>query len=201
MPRITSRRYQRRVMVAMAAYIACMLLAWPLAHTAASLSMKILLALMPVVPMLYVIGAMAQRIRDSDELEQRTHLVALGLATAVVGALSLVGGFLAAARLWRADGSILTWVFPAMLFCYGITRWWLSRRYGQGLSCDDESGVPLYVRFLLAAAALAALVWLNWRSLDAAGEGWLVGMPLAFALIGALLGMARWRRRQRRGDA
>lgn len=88
MPRITSRRYQRRVMVAMAAYIACMLLAWPLAHTAASLSMKILLALMPVVPMLYVIGAMAQRIRDSDELEQRTHLVALGLATAVVGALS-----------------------------------------------------------------------------------------------------------------
>lgn len=201
MPRITSRRYQRRVMVAMAAYIACMLLAWPLAHTAASLPMKILLALMPVVPMLYVIGAMAQRIRDSDELEQRTHLVALGLATAVVGALSLVGGFLAAAQLWRADGSILTWIFPATLFCYGTTRWWLSRRYGPGLPCDDESGVPLYVRFLLAAVVMAALAWLSWRSMDEVRTGWLMGMTLAFALIGALLGMLRWRRRHRREDA
>ena len=106
MPRFQYKHYQRRLMLAMTGYVGFMLLVWPLARTVTSLPLKVLLALAPVLPMFYVIWLMARRIRDSDELEQRTHLIALGVATAAVGALSLVGGFLASAQVVQLDGSI-----------------------------------------------------------------------------------------------
>jgi hypothetical protein len=195
MPRFTEKQYQRRSMLAMTAYIAVMLGVWPLVRTATGLPLKMALALAPVVPMLYVIGLMARRIRDSDELEQRTHLVALGAATGLVGALSMIGGFLASAQVWRLDGSILIWVFPAMVSCYGLTRWWVARRYGVSLSCDDESRMPLYQRFLLLAIVLGVpTLWFR-RSLEDGSFGTLCGMVVGSAVLGLVFGVARWRRR------
>jgi len=97
MPRSIEKLYRQRLMLAMAIYIGVMLLAWPLVRTTDSLSLKVVLALAPVLPMLYVVWLMVRRVWHSDELEQRTHLIALGASTVVVGVLSLVGGFLAAA--------------------------------------------------------------------------------------------------------
>ena len=195
MPRLSDKQYQRQSMLAMAAYVAVMLGVWPLVRTVTGLPLKMLLALAPVLPMLYMIGLMARRIRDSDELEQRTHLIALGAATGLVGALSMIGGFLASARVWPVDGTILIWVFPALMFCYGFTRWWVARRYGVSLSCDDESRVPLYQRFLLMAAMLGVAAWWFRRSLDGSSLGTLCGIAVGFAVLGLVLGIARWRRR------
>ena len=99
MSRFSSNRYNRRVMVAMALYTAFMLLVWPLIQTVHSVPLKVLLAIAPLIPMVYVIALMGQRIRDSDELQQRTHLIGLGMATGVIAVLSLLGGFLAIAKL------------------------------------------------------------------------------------------------------
>lgn len=201
MSRFPYRQYQRHLMLAMTVYVGCMLLVWPMARTVNALPLKLLLALAPVVPMLYVIGLMARRIRDSDELEQRTHLVALGVATVVVGVLSLVGGFLASAQVVQLDGSILIWVFPLMMFCYGATRWWVARRYGATLSCNDESGVPTYLRFLLVSIVLAVIAVGCWRSLDDGGRGLLCGMSGGLAVLAMMLGISRRRaRRQSAGE-
>ncbi|WP_426701125.1 hypothetical protein ACPPVV_17410 [Rhodanobacter sp. Col0626] len=199
MPRFRYKHYQQRLMLAMTVYVAFMLLVWPLVRTTTSVPLKLLLALAPVVPMLYVIGLMVRRIRDSDELEQRTHLIALGVATAVVGTLSLVGGFLASAQVLQMDGSILIWVFPLLMFCYGTTRWWVAQRYGISLSCSDENGVPMYLRFLLVAIVMAAIAAVCWRSLDDGGRGVLCGMSSSFVLIAAALAAARRHARRHQG--
>lgn len=200
MTRLSCKKYQRRSMLAMTAYVAVMLGVWPLVRTVTGLPLKVLLALAPVLPMLYMIGLMARRIRDSDEMEQRMHLIALGAATGIVGALNMIGGFLASARVWQLDGTILIWVFPALMFCYGLTRWWVARRYGVSLACDGESRVPLYLRFLLMAIATGvAALWFR-RSLDDGGLGTLCGMTAGFAILGVVFGIARWRGRSHRGE-
>ncbi|GLQ48190.1 hypothetical protein GCM10007862_32410 [Dyella lipolytica] len=198
MTRFTEKQYQWRVLVAMAIYSGFMLIAWPLVRATESLPLKVLLALAPVVPVFYVIAQLVRRIRASDELEQRTHLVALSVATGVVSALSLAGGFLSIAGVLTLDGSILIWVFPVMAFCYGLARWRVLRGYGGDMTCDEEAAIPLYVRFLSAGAIVLVIAWWCRAALDDMRLGFLWGMGAGFTALGIALGVARWRKRRDR---
>jgi hypothetical protein len=200
MSRLSEKQYTSRVLVAMVFYTGFMLLAWPLVRTTTSVPLKVCLALAPVVPMLYVIGLMFRRIRESDELEQRMHLVGLGVATALVGALSLIGGFLSAAGLLKLDGSVLIWVFPITVICYGFTRWWVSRRYGAEAACDDDAAVPRYIWFLLGGCIGLAMAWFCRHSLDDTSLGFLCGAGAGFLCMGLAGGFARWQRRRQSHD-
>ncbi len=92
------QRYMREFWPAMAAYVVIMFLLWPLLPRVHSELLKIALALLPVVPVLFVIRAMqCGSCSGSDELEQRVHLIGLAVSATVVSTLSLAGGFLAAA--------------------------------------------------------------------------------------------------------
>ncbi|MGN6280430.1 hypothetical protein [Frateuria sp.] len=196
MSRFPERDYRRQLSIAMVIYMAAMLLVWPLSRTATSVPLKVLLAVVPVLPMLFVIGLMARRIGASDEFEQRVHLVALGASTALLGALSLVGGFLAAAGVLRLDGSILIWVFPVTMLGYGAARWWLLvRHYGGSAACEGTSmGWQL---LLLAVLALMVLGVAWWRGrLDDFGAGLLVGLLPGVLVVLAIL---VWRRLRRGG--
>lgn len=127
MARFDTRRFNVYVMLLMAVYVALMLLVWPHVRDAGDVSWKVLLAVSPTVPVALVVWLMARRIVLADELEQRLHLVALGVATAVVGTASLIAGFLAMAKVWHGDGSELFWVFPLLCLVYGSTRLGLHR--------------------------------------------------------------------------
>lgn len=191
MARFSERQYRGQLAAAMVAYMAAMLLVWPLSRTAGSVPLKVLLAVVPVLPMLFVIGLMARRISASDEFEQRVHLLALGASTALLGGLSLVGGFLDAAGVVALRGSILIWVFPVTMLGYGAARWWLLvRHYGGSASC--EGGSPAWQLGLLAVLVLMVLGVAWWRGrLDAFETGLLYGlMPGVLIVLVALL----WRR-------
>ena len=140
MTHFSPKQYGRRTAAAMIVYVALMLIVWPQARTAADLPLKVLLALVPALPMLYVIWLMARRVLHGDELEQRTHLIGLGAATGVSAVFSLVCGFLAAARLFSLDAAamILFWVFPLQMLSYAAVRTWVARRYGSA-----GSGEPI----------------------------------------------------------
>lgn len=199
MARFTEGGYQTRVILAMVSYVVVLLLVWPLARSSTSMPLKLLLALLPTLPVLYAIWQMAQRVWHGDELEQRTHLVALGASTAIVGVTSLVGGFLAAARVVQLDGSILVWVFPVMLISYHAAHWWVARHYGNELACEgDGAGIPLHRRVLVFVALIALVGWLAWRRQDAFDTGMFAGMALAAALVALVRGVIRWRRRATR---
>ena len=130
MARFTRRQYQLQVFAVMAVYVALMLGEWPHVRDPVSLPVKVVLALLPVLPMIVVLGLIAKRVMYSDELEQRLYLLALGIAAGVVCTASLIGGFLAASHVIALDGDVLIWVFPLLSMTFGIAHVWLGRRYG-----------------------------------------------------------------------
>ncbi|AND70759.1 hypothetical protein ATSB10_33050 [Dyella thiooxydans] len=203
MKRLSERQYRRQIGVTMTLYVIAMLAVWPLAKAAPGLWEKVALTLVPALPMLYVIGLLAYKIASSDELEQRTHLVALGVATAVTGSLSLVGGLLATSGAIRLDGTVLIWVFPLIMFSYGATHWWVvTRRYGGSMDCDETSSWSLPLYFLLVAALLGvATLFAWWRGhMDGFSLGVMLGTQASFVGFAAWTAWRRWRRRRVAGD-
>ena len=195
MKRLTGRLYQRHIGVTMLIYVGAMLLVWPLTRSTPELWLKALLACVPAIPMLYVIALIARKVASSDEMEQRTHLLALGVSTGVVGALSMVGGLLAAAGAVKLQGSILIWVFPVGMISYGISHWWiLTRRYGGSAACDDGGNWSLPVRLLMVTALMGLIALVSWWQgrLDDTRLGMLVGMTASLAAITLLAGAVRF---------
>jgi hypothetical protein len=128
MARFNTRRHKISVAVLMAIYIAVVFLVWPHVRDTHDVLWRALLAVSPTVPVIWVIWLMARRVMLVDELEQRLHLIALGVATALIGTASLIAGFLAMAKVWVGDGSELFWVFPALCVVYGFTLLGLKHR-------------------------------------------------------------------------
>ena len=190
MSRLTNKRYQQQLMLTMAVYMAVLLGAGSLVHVVAAPPLKALLALAPVLPMLYAITLMWRRVRDSDELEQRMHLVSLGAAAALVSALSMVGGFLAAYGVLDLGGSVLIWVFPVLMAGYGVASRWVGRRYGMDGACAGEGveWLPWYFAGTGALMGLLALyMWWRHRPQEAA---WFLATAGLFTVLAA---WARWR--------
>lgn len=190
MPRLDNKRYERQVALAMAVYVAVLLGVWPLLHVAHGLLPKTLLALAPVVPLLYVIVLMGRRICASDELEQRTHLVALGVSTALVSGLSTIGGFLAMGGVLHVDGSVLFGVFPVLLLGYALTRKWVARRYGVESLCAEEGSTWLPAYFAATGLLMACLaLYAGWQHAGRDAMSFVV-VAVIFAV---LAWWARWR--------
>lgn len=199
MARVAHRTHERRIMIAMTVYVAALLAVWPLAKAAGDPLPKIAYALTPVLPLLYVIWVMAQRILHSDELEQRTHLIGIGVAAAVVSVVSIISGFLAAANMMTLEttSAMLMWIFPVLMLTYGVARSYAARRYGSS-GCDEEERMPLYLRLLWAAALIGvAAAFMQFRNADAASI--LFGMAIALAAASAFFALRRWRQRRVHG--
>jgi hypothetical protein len=135
MERFTKRQYRNQLLAVMTVYVILMLAEWPHVRDPVSLPVKVVLALLPVVPMVAVLWLIVRRVMSSDELEQRLYLLALGIASGAVCTLSLIGGFLAASHVISLDGDVLIWVFPLLSVCFGAAHAWLGRRYGYG-ACE-----------------------------------------------------------------
>jgi hypothetical protein len=135
MQRSAYAAYRRNVLLLMLVYVALLLLLWPLFRSTSTPALKALYALLPVLPMVGVLWQIARRVMDSDELQQRVHLMALSAATGVVSAVSLAAGFLCATHVIELDGDALIWVMPGLALVYAVTRWIVGRRYG-GLGCS-----------------------------------------------------------------
>lgn len=191
MSRMDNRRYERHVMLAMLLYMVVLFVASPLLHATRSLPLKVLLALVPVLPVLYVIALMWWRVRDSDELEQRAQLVALGVATALVSAASLVVGFLSAGGVLPLQGDVLIWVFPALMASYGVAYKLVSRHYGMDAMCAEEGSPWLPWFFALFGATFLAFALYLWTS-HRTGEA--VVMIVTAGFFGGM-SVRVWRRR------
>ncbi len=200
MARMSNRSYELQVGISMSIYMVLIVLVWPLSRQDGEIWLKTLYALIPVVPVTYVIGIMARRIVRSDEFEQRMHLIGLGVASAVISVLTLIAAFLALSKLltleWAAVA--LMWVFPLMMITYSIVRSYATRRYGGGDACDESPrGWPLYARFIFLGVTVCLLAaYAHYLRHNEELTSMVLGMACGIAGVGGLLWI--WKRLRKR---
>jgi len=189
------RRYMREFWPPMLAYILIMLLVWPLVGHMQSLWGRTALALLPILPVLLVTRAIARLVMGSDELEQRMNLIGLAIAGTVVGTLCLVGGFLVAAKVVRLDGTVLLWVWPAMVVLHALGRGWAARRYGSDwvTACSND-GLAQHWQAWIGAGAFGLILLFGWSALSDWQRGMLSGITASLAFGALLLTVFRHRK-------
>lgn len=119
------RRHLRMTLPTAAVYIVLMLYVFPREAHIATPWLKAVVALSPVLPMLFLAWMMIRYVNRCDEMERRQQLEAAGIAVVVVGVASMVLGFLGAAKLIALDGTlVLLFVLPALCLVYGSACAW-----------------------------------------------------------------------------
>lgn len=87
---------------------------------------RYLLALLPVLPAAYVLRAYIRFLGRLDELQQRIQLSAIAFAAGTTGMLTFAYGFLELAGFPHIPA---IWVFPVLIWLWGIGLAIASRRY------------------------------------------------------------------------
>jgi FtsH-binding integral membrane protein len=124
---LAARRYRTQLIVTMAAY--CVVLF----ATIAALdrlnpqgALRFVLALAPVVPIAFIIPAMARYFRDSDELERRIVTEAFAIGAGTTAILSVTYGFLENTGLPHLSA---WWTWTVVMGASFVARLVLNRRY------------------------------------------------------------------------
>lgn len=127
------KRYTRQILITMAAYTILLFASLLfLKHYGQSLpvSVKSLIALAPIVPIIFFCRAYIVFLNACDELMRRIELEAVSLSSLIVGLLYMSMGFLGRSEIVTLDGVVMAvWVFPLLCLFYGLGKWFANRRY------------------------------------------------------------------------
>lgn len=125
-----TRRYLREFVPAMLAYMIVLPISIVLLQQfTMPTAMKVLVVLLPVLPMLLVVRAILRHMLRMDELWQRIQMHAVGVTCGLVGTATFALGFLQGARLVPSFAGEMIWVLPGMLGVWGVATPIISYRY------------------------------------------------------------------------
>ncbi|OOG44368.1 hypothetical protein B0E52_08240 [Rhodanobacter sp. C06] len=128
--RMLQRRYLREFLPAMLGYVFVLPISIILLlRVDLPTGWKVVVALLPVLPMAFVVRAMLRHMLRQDELQQRIELQAVAITCAVIGLASFSLGFLQNVRVLPSPTWAMLWVLPLMIGVYGMVRLLLARRY------------------------------------------------------------------------
>ena len=99
---------------------------WVSDHWLAESNWRYAVVLLPVLPLLLALRAYMRYLGRIDELQQRIQIQAIGFAAGSTGILTFALGLLETAGFPRVP---LVWVFPIMIFLWGIASGVAARRY------------------------------------------------------------------------
>ena len=125
----TTKRYLREFIYSMIAYVFTLSISliglgffadYPLNPA------RIIVALAPVIPVIFMIFAFLRYLNGIDELQQRIQLLAIGFAAGTTSMLAFSYGFLENVGFPPIS---LMWVFPIMIGLWGIGLAFISRKY------------------------------------------------------------------------
>jgi len=129
--RTVHKRYLREFIPAMLAYVVLILLFGALVPKTESMLWRVVLALLPLLPIVLLIRAMVRVIRGQDELERRIDLEAIAIAAMATGFGFFSFGLLLGAGVGgKVDpAAIAIWVMPCLFGSFGVAKWLVSWRY------------------------------------------------------------------------
>lgn len=125
----TAKRYFREFIYSMIAYILTLSVSliglgffadYPLNAA------RIIVALAPVIPIIFMLLSFLKYLSRIDELQQRIQLLAIGFAAGATSLLTFSYGFLENVGFPPIS---LLWVFPVMILLWGLGLAFISRRY------------------------------------------------------------------------
>jgi hypothetical protein len=120
-----SRAYTREFFIAMAAYVVAVLVTVRLTPDV-DLVLRVPFVLIPLVPAGFALRAYVRFLGRIDELGRRIQLEALAIGFGAAGMLTFAYGFLENAGFPQLS---YVFVFPLMIFMWGIGGAIASRRY------------------------------------------------------------------------
>jgi uncharacterized membrane protein len=120
-------RYQWNVVVAMLIYCVVVLICVKLLKHMPPGPLRIALALLPAVPVVWVLWSVIWYLRVADELQRRVHLESLAIAAGVTAFVSLTYGLLE--QLGGFPMVTAWWGFIILDVVWGFTACILFRRY------------------------------------------------------------------------
>jgi hypothetical protein len=121
-------RYLREFVAAIFAYVIAIVASnsllpyYPLFHS----PWAIPISLAPVIPVIFVLHAIVGLLLNSDELQQRIQLLAIGFAAGVTGFLTFSYGFLEGIGFPKIS---FVWVLPMLVVFWGFGLAYFSRKY------------------------------------------------------------------------
>ena len=126
-----SREYRRSVMTAMTIYALLLFasIGW-LKRGIEPLPLRAVVAILPVLPIVWVMRAFLRYLRGIDELQRRIELEGVGVAALLVSLAYLTAGFLQQAKVIDIpSGVAMIWVFPLVCLGYAAGKFMAVRRY------------------------------------------------------------------------
>lgn len=93
-PDQAKKRHQYQVLAAMSVYTLALLVCMHFLRQNPSPALRVLLALLPTLPVIWVMWSVIRFLGQTDELQRRVHLESLAAAAGVTAFLSLTYGFL-----------------------------------------------------------------------------------------------------------
>lgn len=124
-----TKRYLREFIYSMIAYVLTLIPSILLITWFADMPINttiIVVALAPVIPVVFMIIFFLRYLSKIDELQQRIQLLAIGFAAGTTSMLAFSYGFLENVGFPPIS---LMWVFPVMVMLWGIGLAFISRRY------------------------------------------------------------------------
>lgn len=125
----TTKRYLREFIYSMIAYVFTLITSIIMLAFMADYPMnpaRIIVALAPIMPVIFMIVAFLRYLNGIDELQQRIQLLAIGFAAGTTSMLAFSYGFLENVGFPPIS---LMWAFPVMVGLWGIGLFFISRKY------------------------------------------------------------------------
>jgi hypothetical protein len=124
-----TRRYFREFIYSMIAYIltlALSIIALGFLADDPLNAARVIVALAPMIPIVFMILSFLKYLNGIDELQQRIQLLSIGFAAGATSLLTFSYGFLEGVGVPPIS---LLWVFPIMILLWGLGLAFISQRY------------------------------------------------------------------------
>jgi hypothetical protein len=120
------RLYRRRFWIAVIAYTVLIMVSVQWLKTVENDLLRLVIAVLPVIPILFGLAAFLTYLRQMDELQRRIEFEAFGFSLGLTGIVTFTLGLLENAGLPRFR---LVWVFPMIMVFWGMGQVIAWRRY------------------------------------------------------------------------
>lgn len=121
-----SKTYARDFTISMIAYVIIIIVSRLILDNLGDSPWRYPIALLPVVPVIFLILAFLRYLSGIDELQQRIQLQAIGFAAGTTGLLTFAYGFLELLGFPRFSTFL---IFPMIIMLWGLGLSYFSRRY------------------------------------------------------------------------